>query len=390
MLVFLNKALKSTFDKLLKVSGFIISNPTPRRNILKFLSGLLLLIFNVMIWYTCLAHSSDSLFVLKTAMFYGIGCQSIVRYYVNLTNTYVLKELVEKTDDMYVVTRKNKNGTKQKVMNDCIVQAARVFKLAFILYLISGSIFFVSPIYDYFISEKKTLVFPFKVPFIDIESPLGFGVTFTIQVIINLFMVVCLSAVDGAFIVYGMQIYGIVELLKIEFEILAVELEFSAYTNVPKNFRKMIIGHKKLDAFIIDFNEFYGLTSCAVVASSVMSICIGIIAIVFVGWYAAIGFLLAVFYQLFITCAVGTFIQVQVKNVKRLSTENHKILFKNSCIEWKVSQRSDLELSLVFVESSRTQKLSIHARESSKSSKIEVFFDWKYKYGNILAGMGVF
>jgi 7tm Odorant receptor len=276
-----------------------------------------LLIFHVMTWYTCLTHSSDTLLVLKTAILYGIGCQSVVRYYVNLTKTHALMELLKKTNELYVVTKKNKKGPRQKVMNDCIDQAARVFKLAFILYLIAGSFFLVSPIYNYVISERKTLIFPFEFPFINIESPLGFGVTFTIQVIINALMVVGLSAVDGAFIVFGMQVYGIVELLKIEFEILAVELEFSAYTNVPKNFRKLIIGHQKLDAFIAEFNEFYGSTSCAVIISSVMSICVGIISIVYLGWYAALGFLIAVFYQLFITCAVGTFIQVQVRNMKK-------------------------------------------------------------------------
>jgi hypothetical protein len=105
-----------------------------------------------------------------------------------------------------------------------------------------------------------------------------------------------MSAVHEIFIFYGMQVYGIVELLQIEFEILAVELEFSAYTNVPKNFRKLIIGLQKLDAFIAEFNEFFGSTSCVVILSSVMSICVGIISIVYLGWYAALGFLVAIFY----------------------------------------------------------------------------------------------
>lgn len=135
-----------------------------------------------MTWYTWITRWGDILYIIKTLVIYGIGCQVVVRTFVYITKSDVLARLLHATDELY---RVNIDVVRGKVMGKCIDEALRAFKILFWLYFFSVSLFLVSPIYDYVFKSEKTLIFPYELPFIDSTSDSGYIMTLICHLIIE-------------------------------------------------------------------------------------------------------------------------------------------------------------------------------------------------------------
>lgn len=214
--------------------------------------------------YTLVARANDTFFVLKTLSLYGLGCQSPFRLYVYIGKSHALTELSTKTDDLY---EKNEGMVRRKVMNYCIDRIIIAFKLLVSLYLFNVSMFLVNPLYQFIFNSKMALMFPFEIPFVDIESSWGFGATFVLQIIIDFYMVVGFSSIDGTLIFYGMQVCGMVDLMKVEFGELAAHLENGEYKDVPEKLRKIIESHQKFNAYITNVSDFFTIASWSVIGT---------------------------------------------------------------------------------------------------------------------------
>lgn len=236
----------------------------------------------------------------------------LVRLYIYIKKPQVLVNLLDKFNDLY---NSNNFGKRAEVMQKCIQQIKTAFKLLFVCYLVSVSLFLINPLYDLIFLNQKTLIFPCELPFINKDTNTGFCITFAAHLIIEAYLLFGLSAIDGTFIFYAMQTSGMVGLFKLDLDELATDLTNQKSYNqkeMKAKLRQIIVNHKQFNDFVSEIIDFFYAPSYSVVVTSVFSVCSSLIAILFSGWYAALGFLIAVLYQLFITSLLGTAIDVQV------------------------------------------------------------------------------
>jgi 7tm Odorant receptor len=207
------------------------------------------------------------------------------------------------------------------IMSLCINRIEKWFKLLFGLYVASSCLFLINPIVSFVVYNETILIYPHEFPLVDVKSPLGYAFTVIIHLIVSCYISTGMSGSDGIYIFYGLHTIGSVGFLKIQLEDLAQKLTEENFVyegqSIKATLRDIAIAYKTHLEFVSNLHNYFYYHLLFVVVTSVWTICMSLVAIVFGKWYAALGFSFAITYQLFITCAVGTIIESQVTLAKR-------------------------------------------------------------------------
>lgn len=312
---FISQDLRNTIEKASMLTGLSLIEPL-KWSFMKCWAYTFMCIYQLITFYSWINSWHDTLYIVKTAVVYGIAFQVTIRLYIYVTRANSLNGLKLYTDELYKAIE-NSDLKRMMLMVNTIRKAKTAFKVLLSFYVFSSALFLVNPIYELVINKRRTTIFPYKMPYINTNSYYGYLFTLIVELLLDGYLAFGLAGFDGTFIFYAMQTIGLVGLIKVDMDEFRDLLVMKCLTEkeIRKRLRRIINIHKELNAFIDMLKRFFIIQTFAIVTSSVISVCMCLISIVFSKWYAAFGFIIAALFQLFITCMLGTMIEIQVSEI---------------------------------------------------------------------------
>ncbi|EJY57562.1 AAEL017557-PA [Aedes aegypti] len=299
----------------------------------KFLFGILLLLgfyfyINAASAYEMRNDTEDLINSLTT---FGIATQAASKLVIFIIFRKDLNWLHKYTEQLY---REECNPRTRELLTDNVFLLSVILKTMMVGYGFTSFSLDVAPMLVLAFTGSKLLPFGFYIPHIDRFSWFGYIINYMVQIILTVFVTSEDMGPDCIYMIISMNAFTQIDLIidslkEVNRHIEAGDLE------VDDHIIKIIQRHQEHLKYLRTVEIIFRMIFFASFVSLSSVLILSLFAVVTLGWYQGIVFILFVSYQLFFGCFLGTFLEFKNEQLQReiytiswykLSIKNQKSL----------------------------------------------------------------
>lgn len=170
----------------------------------------------------------------------------------------------------------------------------------------------------HFVAGSNLLFYPIELPYLEVETALGYFANFAVQIILSFTGLCSLVAFDGILLVFAGQTIMLTDLFQCNLMEIEEEMNQLKPTDVDigrkmrKLIQRIVVEHRAYNDYVRNYLQ-YARPSCFVMmVFKFVTVIACMITVLTSTFYVSIGFLMVGLNQICIVCAIGTVISWQV------------------------------------------------------------------------------
>jgi hypothetical protein len=178
---------------------------------------------NLLIIFSFFREYPEILEMLKCISMQGLAIANTYKIFFVCKYGEYFEGIVEKVDKLYKNNAKSDRNRSQKLL-DCLKMCEIIRRVLAVLYCSASLMFVFIPIYSYIFAEKKVLVLPIYIPYVDENTTNGYTILFVFHMIAVVYTLIGVTWFDISFITFAYHMVAFVDILEMDLNVLREKL----------------------------------------------------------------------------------------------------------------------------------------------------------------------